>query len=143
MKIGFIYAGQGSQRVGMGKDFYDTYDSFRQVMDSVSLDFDVKELCFSGPEEQLNQTRYTQPCMVTFAVGVTKVVAEKGIKPEMACGLSLGEYSAFYAAGVFTKEQVVPIVAYRGQVMEEAAAGRVPKMAAVLMHQGSRCKRPV
>ena len=132
MKIGFIYAGQGSQRVGMGKDFYDTYDSFRQVMDSVSLDFDVKELCFSGPEEQLNQTRYTQPCMVTFAVGVTKVLAENGIKPEMACGLSLGEYSALYAAGVFTKEQVVPIVAYRGQVMEEAAAGRVPKMAAVL-----------
>ena len=132
MKIGFIYAGQGSQRVGMGKDFYDTYDSFRQVMDSVSLDFDVKELCFSGPEEQLNQTRYTQPCMVTFAVGVTKVLAENGIKPEMACGLSLGEYSALYAAGVFTKEQVVPIVAYRGQVMEEAAAGRTPKMAAVL-----------
>lgn len=132
MKIGFIYAGQGSQRVGMGKDFYDTYDSFRQVMDSVSLDFDVKELCFSGPEEKLNQTRYTQPCMVAFAVGVTKILAENGIKPAMACGLSLGEYSALYAAGVFTQEQVVPIVAYRGQVMEEAAAGRVPKMAAVL-----------
>lgn len=132
MRIGFIYAGQGSQRVGMGQDFYDTYESFRQVMDSVSLDFDVKKLCFEGPEEQLNQTRYTQPCMVAFAVGITKVLAENGIKPEMACGLSLGEYSALYAAGVFTLEQVVPIVAYRGQVMEAAAAGRAPKMAAVL-----------
>lgn len=132
MNIGFIYAGQGSQRVGMGQDFYDTYDTFRQVMDSVSLDFGVKELCFSGPEEQLNQTRYTQPCMVTFAVGVTKVLAENGIIPKMACGLSLGEYSALYAAGVFSEEQVIPIVAYRGQVMEEAALGREPKMAAVL-----------
>lgn len=132
MKIGFIYAGQGSQRVGMGKDFYDTYETFKSTMDAVNIDFDVKQLSFEGPEEQLNQTRYTQPCMVAFAVGVTKVLAENGIKPEMACGLSLGEYSALYAAGVFTAEQVVPIVAYRGQVMEEAAAGRVPKMAAVL-----------
>ncbi|MDE5967187.1 MAG: ACP S-malonyltransferase [Lachnospiraceae bacterium] len=132
MKIGFIYAGQGSQRVGMGKDFYDSYETFKNTLDGVSLDFDVKKCCFEGPEEQLNQTRYTQPCMVAFAVGVTKLLAEHGIVPEMACGLSLGEYSALCAAGVFTPEQVVPIVAYRGQVMEEAAKGRVPKMAAVL-----------
>lgn len=132
MKIGFIYAGQGSQRVGMGKDFYDSYETFKNTLDGVSLDFDVKKCCFEGPEEQLNQTRYTQPCMVAFAVGVTKLLAEHGVTPEMACGLSLGEYSALYAAGVFTPEQVVPIVAYRGQVMEEAAKGRVPKMAAVL-----------
>ncbi len=132
MKIGFIYAGQGSQRVGMGKDFYDTYETFRKEMDAVDIDFDVKQLSFEGPEELLNQTRYTQPCMVAFAVGVTKVLFEHGIRPEMACGLSLGEYSALYAAGVFTEAQVVPVVAYRGQVMEEAAAGRIPKMAAVL-----------
>lgn len=132
MKIGFIYAGQGSQRVGMGKDFYDTYEAFRQVMDAVSLDFDVKKCCFEGPEEMLNQTRYTQPCMVAFAVGVTQLLFDLDIRPAMACGLSLGEYSALCGAGVFTPEQVVPIVAYRGQVMEEAAKGRIPKMAAVL-----------
>ena len=96
MKIGFLYAGQGAQHVGMGKDLYEAYPEFREVFDNVKLDFDVKECCFDGPIEKLGQTRYTQPCMVAFAVGVTKILAAKGIVPEIAAGLSLGEYSALY-----------------------------------------------
>lgn len=86
MKIGFLYAGQGAQHVGMGKDLYEAYPEFREVFDNVKLDFDVKECCFDGPIEKLGQTRYTQPCMVAFAVGVTKILAAKGIVPEIAAG---------------------------------------------------------
>ena len=132
MKIGFLYAGQGSQAVGMGKDLYDEYPEFKAVMDSVSLPFDVKDICFNGPAEILNETKYTQPCMVAFAVGVTKILAARGIKPDMAAGLSLGEYSALNAAGVLNDEQVVELVAFRGQSMQEAVSGRDCKMIAVL-----------
>lgn len=132
MKLAFMYAGQGSQYVGMGKDFYDTYPEFREVMDQTDVGFDVKECCFNGPAETLNTTKYTQPCMVTFAVGVTKILKNKGIVPEMAAGLSLGEYSALYAAGVFDEQQVISLVAFRGQSMAEAVVDRECKMAAVI-----------
>lgn len=132
MKIAFMYAGQGSQTVGMGKDFYEAYPEFRQVMDHTDVGFDVKQCCFEGPAEQLNTTKYTQPCMVAFAVGVTKILEKHGIHPEMAAGLSLGEYSALHAAGVFTDQQVISLVAYRGQSMAEAVVDRPCKMAAVL-----------
>ena len=139
MKLGFVYAGQGSQKVGMGQDFYETYPVFRQVFDNARewvkdvTDFDLKKLCFEGPMEQLSQTRFTQPCMVSFAVGVTKLLEQENIKPEYVCGLSLGEYSALYAAGVLTEEDVLKLVAYRGKVMAEAVSGREVKMSAVLM----------
>lgn len=132
MKIGFLYAGQGSQHVGMGKDLYDNYPEFAEVFDNLELDFDVKKCCFEGPIEQLGQTRYTQPCMVAFAVGVTKILQAKGIKPEIAAGLSLGEYSALYASGVFDEKQVIDLVAYRGKSMEEAVTGRDTGMIAVM-----------
>lgn len=132
MKIGFLYAGQGSQHVGMGKDLYEAYPEFKETFDNLNLDFDVKTCCFEGPIEQLGQTRYTQPCMVAFAVGVTKILANKGIKPEIAAGLSLGEYSALYASGVFEENQVIDLVAYRGKSMEEAVTGRDTGMIAVM-----------
>ncbi len=132
MNIGFLYAGQGSQAVGMGKDLYDAYPEFREVMDSVSIDFDVKDVCFNGPAEVLNETKYTQPCMVAFAVGMTKILKNKGIVPKMAAGLSLGEYSALNAAGVLGDNQVIELVAFRGNAMQEAAAGRDCKMIAVM-----------
>ena len=132
MKIGFLYAGQGSQYVGMGKDLYEAYPEFRETFDNVNVGFDVKECCFDGPIEKLGQTRYTQPCMVAFAVGMTKILASKGIKPEIAAGLSLGEYSALYAAGVFEENQVIDLVAYRGKSMEEAVTGRDTGMIAVM-----------
>ena len=133
MKLAFLYAGQGTQPPGMGRDLYETYPAFRQVLDSAQLDFDLKELCFEGPEEKLSQTQYTQPCMVAFAAGVTAVLREKGIIPEVAAGLSLGEYSALQAAGVFDSKTAVELVAFRGKAMAQAVQDRPCGMAAVLM----------
>lgn len=132
MKLAFVYAGQGSQHVGMGKDFYQEFPLFAQVFDHAPVDFDLKKLCFEGPEEQLSQTRYTQPCMAAFAVGVTDLLYQEGIRPQLAAGLSLGEYSALYAAGVFSRGTVISTVALRGRAMEEAAAGLDCGMTAVL-----------
>ena len=132
MKLAFVYAGQGSQHIGMGKDFYGEFPAFAEIFDHAPVDFDLKQLCFSGPEEQLAQTRYTQPCMAAFAVGVTDLLYREGIRPRAAAGLSLGEYSALYAAGVFSREEVISTVALRGRAMEEAAAGLACGMTAVL-----------
>ena len=132
MKLAFLYAGQGSQHVGMGRDLYEAYPAFRQVLDSAPVDFDLKSLCFDGPEEQLNDTRYTQPCMVAFAAGVTALLKEAGIVPEYTAGLSLGEYSALQCAGVFDAPTAISLVAFRGQAMANAVQGRPCGMAAVL-----------
>ena len=134
MKLGFLYAGQGSQHPGMGADLYETFPIFRKVLDSAAqkVDFDLKEVSFTDAAGVLNQTRYTQPCMVAFAAGLTAVLAERGIVPSAAAGLSLGEYSALCAAGVFDADTAVELVAFRGRAMEEAAAGRPSAMVAVL-----------
>lgn len=132
MKLGFLYAGQGSQHPGMGADLYEAFPAFRAVFDSAPVDFDLKQTCFTDPGGVLNQTRYTQPCMVAFAAGLTAVLREKGIVPSVAAGLSLGEYSALHAAGAFDAATAVRLVAFRGRAMEEAAAGRESAMMAVL-----------
>ena len=132
MKLAFLYAGQGSQHVGMGRDLYEQYPVFRDIFDGAPVDFDLKKLCFEGPEEQLSDTRYTQPCMVAFAAGVTALLCQAGIQPAMAAGLSLGEYSALQAAGVFDARTAIELVAFRGKVMAEAVTGRPCGMAAVL-----------
>ena len=132
MKLAFLYAGQGSQHVGMGRDFYEAYPVFQEIFDSAPVDFDLKKLCFEGPEEQLADTRYTQPCMVAFAAGVTALLLQAGVRPAMAAGLSLGEYSALEAAGVFDPMTAISLVAFRGQAMAQAVTGRPCGMAAVL-----------
>ncbi len=132
MKIAFLYAGQGSQHVGMGRDLYEAYPVFRQVLDNAPVDFDLKKLSFEGPEEQLGDTRYTQPCMVAFAAGVTALLREAGITPDYTAGLSLGEYSALHCAGVFDAQTAISLVAFRGQAMAQAVQGRACGMAAVL-----------
>ena len=134
MKLGFLYAGQGSQHPGMGADLYERFPTFRAVLDSAAeqVDFDLKEVSFTDAKGVLNQTRYTQPCMVAFAAGMTALLAERGIVPAAAAGLSLGEYSALHAAGVFDADTAVELVAFRGKAMEEAAAGRPSAMVAVL-----------
>ncbi len=132
MKIAFLYAGQGSQKAGMGKDFYENRPEFAEILDAVNLDFDVKDLMFNGPEEQLSQTRYTQPCMAAFAAGVTAILKKEGIKADYVAGLSLGEYSALHSAGVFDAKTLVELVAFRGKAMEDAAKGIECKMSAVM-----------
>ena len=101
MKLAFLYAGQGSQHAGMGRDLYESSADFRAAFDAAKLDFDLKSVCFDDPDGVINQTQYTQPCMVAFAAGVTAALYAAGIRPEYVAGLSLGEYSALQAAGVF------------------------------------------
>ena len=132
MKLGFLFAGQGSQHAGMGADLYEAYPAFRAVLDGAEVDFDIKEVSFTDSQGLINQTRYTQPCMVAFAAGLTAVLREKGIVPSVAAGLSLGEYSALHAAGVFDAATAVKLVAFRGRAMEAAAAGLESAMMAVL-----------
>ena len=136
--LGFVYAGQGSQRVGMGQDFYDKYDCYRETIDNATevvskvTNMDVADVSFNGPIEQLSQTAYTQPAMVAFAIGVTKLLKEAGINADYTCGLSLGEYSALYEAGVVDEATIMELIAKRGKYMAEASAGLNVKMAAVL-----------
>ena len=102
MSLAFLYAGQGSQHPGMGADLYEAHPAFRAVLDAAGVDFDLKTTMFTDPDGVLNLTEYTQPCMVAFAAGMTALLAERGIVPDYAAGLSLGEYSALRCAGVFT-----------------------------------------
>lgn len=132
MKTVFIYAGQGSQKVGMGKDFYDEYPTYKEFIDSLDLSFDFKSLMHEGPIEELSKTENTQACMSAFAAGVTMLLNENGIKPDAACGLSLGEYGALYSAGVFTAEEYVKLTEFRGNVMMDAAKGHVCSMSAII-----------
>lgn len=132
MKLGFLYAGQGSQHPGMGADLYGAYPAFRAVLDRADVDFDLKEVCFTDSRNLINQTRYTQPCMVAFAAGLTAVLLERGVIPSVAAGLSLGEYSALHAAGVFDARTAIRTAAFRGQAMERAAQGIESGMTAVL-----------
>ena len=131
-KTAFLFAGQGSQHVGMGRDLYETYPVFREVIDNAHLDFNLRSLMFEGPDEQLSQTRYTQPCMVAFAAGMTAVLDELEIKPDCVAGLSLGEYSALAAAGVFEPQQAIQLAAFRGSAMARASEGRACAMVSIL-----------
>ena len=132
MSLAFLYAGQGSQHPGMGADLYEAHPAFRAVLDAAGVDFDLKTTMFTDPDGVLNLTEYTQPCMVAFAAGMTALLAERGIVPDYAAGLSLGEYSALQCAGVFTAPQAFSLAAFRGKAMAAAAAGRPCGMTAVL-----------
>ena len=130
MKLGFLFAGQGSQKVGMGKDFCEKYETFGRIFDC--LTDDERAAVFAGPAERLSDTRYTQPVMVAFAAGVTELLRERGVEPKMAAGLSLGEYSALSAAGVFSPQEAVALVRKRAEEMSRASEGVDCAMSAVL-----------
>lgn len=132
MKIGFLFAGQGSQHPGMGKDFYEQYDAARRLYDSIDIDIPVKELCFNGTQEQLNDTAVAQPCILATSSAIAAVLSEKGIHADVAAGLSLGEYSALAYAGVFTAQEGAKLVRQRGKIMAAALPEGTSGMAAVL-----------
>ena len=134
MKLAFLYAGQGSQHAGMGRDLYEDFPAFRAVLEqaAAAVDFDIQEVMFTDAAGILHETQYTQPCMTAFACGVTAVLRQAGIVPDYAAGLSLGEYSALACAGVFDVQTAVSLTAFRGKAMAAAAEGRPCGMTAVL-----------
>ena len=133
-KIAFIFPGQGAQVCGMGKDFYEQTEIGKQVFDKASelLGFSMPELCFEE-NDRLDITEYTQAAMVTTSIAMMKVLTDRtGIKPDVAAGLSLGEYCAIAAAGVMSWEDAITTVRQRGMLMQEAVPVGVGAMAAVL-----------
>ena len=130
MNLGILFAGQGSQKVSMGKDWYENSELFRRAFDLLSES--QRQIAFEGPMEELSKTVNTQPIMAAFAAGVFDQLKAEGIEPKMAAGLSLGEYSALYAAGVFDRETLIDVVSLRGLEMTKAAEGIECAMYAVL-----------
>ncbi len=132
-KIAFIFPGQGAQYIGMGQDFYEQTEIGRQVFEEASslLGFSMADLCFQE-NERLDVTEYTQAAMVTVSIAMMKVLEEKGIKPDAAAGLSLGEYAALVAAGVISEKDAITTVRQRGILMQEAVPQGIGAMAAVL-----------
>ncbi len=135
MKIGFLFVGQGSQTVGMGLDVYQNYNSSKALFDSVSLDFDVKELCFNGPKEVLDQTYYTQPSLLITSLAIANALEEEGLKADVVAGLSLGEYSALTYAKCIDVNQTIELVSKRAVIMSNALPQNTSGMVAVLSDQ--------
>jgi len=133
-KIGFLFPGQGAQYVGMGLELARQYPAvarrFQQLNELVG--FDLTRLCWEGPEEELKKTANQQPAVLALSVACMELLAEQGIRPDVAAGLSLGEYGALVAAGVLTFEEAVPLVRLRGTYMQEAVPLGVGGMAAIL-----------
>jgi len=132
-KTAFLFAGQGAQYLGMGRELYNQYPIVKETIDQASqvLGYDLRYL-IDTEEEKLNQTRYTQPAILATSVAIYRLLKEKGYLPDMVTGLSLGEYSALVASGALDFEQAVALVAKRGAYMEEAAPAGSGKMVAVL-----------
>ncbi|CYU12249.1 (acyl-carrier-protein) S-malonyltransferase [Streptococcus suis] len=132
-KIAFLFAGQGSQTVGMARDLYENYPIVRETFDQASqiLGYDIRDL-IDNQEDKLHQTRYTQPAILTTSVAIFRLLEEEGIQPDMVAGLSLGEYSALVASGALTFEDAIALIAKRGEYMETAAPAGTGKMVAVL-----------
>ena len=132
-KIAFIFPGQGAQKAGMGKDFYENSEISRGFFDQLQsiLDFDLKEMCF-GESDALNLTEYTQPCMVSVCLAIVQELEKRGIRPDMTAGLSLGEYAAVATAGGMKMFDAVKLVRRRGILMQSTVPAGEGAMAAVL-----------
>lgn len=134
MKIAFVFPGQGSQFVGMGKDFYDHMPTARKLLDEANeiLGCDLTSICFNGPEETLKLTENTQPALLVHSTMALKILRENGIDSVLAAGHSLGEFSALVSAGALQFKDAVRLVRLRGQFMQEAVPVGVGSMAAII-----------
>lgn len=133
-KIAFVFPGQGTQYVGMGKELYENSEAAKIEFDKIfsQMDFDLKDVMFNGPEEALKETKNTQPAIVAMSLVLEKLLREKGIKPDYVAGHSVGEYAAIGAAGFLTLEDTVKLTAARGRYMNEVAKEVNGTMAAIL-----------
>ncbi|HLT57101.1 MAG TPA: ACP S-malonyltransferase [Bacillota bacterium] len=133
-QVAFMFPGQGSQVVGMGKDFFDAYDEVKQLfaMANEVLHKDIQQIMFEGPMEVLTETENAQPALLLTSVSINRMLEKEGIRPAMTVGHSLGEYSALVASGALSADEALPLVQTRGRLMEAAFPKGQGTMAAVL-----------
>ena len=134
MKIGFLFPGQGSQKLGMGKDLYEKYEEVRKIYDEVKeiTKIDIAKLSFEGSEEELNKTQNTQLAILTMSLAILEVLKQKGIKADVLAGLSLGEYSALIHSKAIHFKEGIELVQKRGQYMQELVPEGEWLMAAIM-----------
>ncbi|ESV54725.1 ACP S-malonyltransferase [Streptococcus agalactiae LMG 14747] len=133
IKTAFLFAGQGAQSLGMARDLYEHFDIVKDTFDQAGqiLGYDLRQL-IDGDQDKLNQTRYTQPAILTTSIAIYRLLVTKDLEPDIVAGLSLGEYSALVASGALDFASALKLVAKRGQLMEEAAPAGSGKMVAVM-----------
>ncbi|MGT2776309.1 ACP S-malonyltransferase [Streptococcus hyovaginalis] len=133
IKTAFLFAGQGAQSLGMARDLYEHFDIVKDTFDQAGqiLGYDLRQL-IDEDQDKLNQTRYTQPAILTTSIAIYRLLVTKDLEPDIVAGLSLGEYSALVASGALDFASALKLVAKRGQLMEEAAPAGSGKMVAVM-----------
>lgn len=134
MKLGFVFPGQGAQFVGMGKDLYEKYEEVRKVYDKASdiLGFDVAKLTFDTTQEELNQTKNTQICILIMSLAILEILKKNNIEAQISAGLSLGEYTALIYSRIISLEDGIKIVKKRGELMQNSVPQGEWSMAAII-----------